>query len=256
MGFLMRLCILFFSVIFPIFGLAGVMPEKSRIVFDAKNTTQSYMLANTNNYPVFVQLWVDDGEFNQSPESTSSPFIITPVILKIDSLKLNEIKVIFSGDSDKINKNQESLFWLNILEIPPKKNESSSYNDIALSMLTQIKLIYRPENLKIGENELIDKLEEINFTITKGSNGYFELKINNPTNYVASLAEINLLDNENNRKIGIKSGESSSLTLLPKSNEVIHTNLSSNSGSFSSIGYFLIDDEGKFIYRMKKLIKI
>lgn len=243
--FLSILCI-------PFFAFSGVVLEKSRIVFNGKNTVQSYVLVNTNKYPVVVQLWVDDGKFNKNPELTPSPFVITPVMSKMDPKKINSIKVIYSGSNITLPQDHESLFWLNIFEVPPVNKNSTSENEVALSMLTQVKLIYRPEQIKIDENDLIAKFDSLTFRLIKNNEGVTTLAINNPAEYIASLVNIDLRGFENNKPVSFKLNELKSMTILPKNTEAVSVGII-NPSDITEISYWLIDDQGRYVNKIKKL---
>ncbi|EKT65560.1 molecular chaperone [Providencia burhodogranariea] len=163
----MKLTYFYLLLFIPFLAFSGVIPEKSRIVFNGKNTIQSYVLVNTNKYPVAVQLWIDDGEFNKNPELTPSPFVITPVMSKMEPSKINEIKIIYSGNNFNLPTDRESLFWLNIFEVPPMNKNNPSENEVSLSMLTQIKVMYRPEGLEINDFDLIKEFDSLLFKLKK-----------------------------------------------------------------------------------------
>ena len=59
---------------------AGVMPERTRLIFHEGQTQRSLMLANTNTYPVVVQTWLDNGEGNQAPENAVSTMVALPSV--------------------------------------------------------------------------------------------------------------------------------------------------------------------------------
>lgn len=249
----MRVFILLYILLYPFFAISGVIPEHSRIIFHGKNTVQSSVLVNTNNYPVVVQLWVDDGEFNTEPEQTTSPFVVTPVISRMDPLKINEMKLIFSGEKNTLSNDRESLFWLNILEVPPVNKNPSSENEVTLSMLTQIKLIYRPEKLEIDNIDLMEKLKKLTFQAKKKEGNTIELTVSNPTEYVASLSAVSLLSRSNNSAVSIKPTGTSNSTLLPKSSITYHFDNMQKLSGIDEVEYWIIDDSGKFLKRSDKI---
>ncbi|WP_165678487.1 fimbrial biogenesis chaperone [Metapseudomonas otitidis] len=248
----MRTYYFFILLLLPFFVFSGVIPEKSRIIFNGKNTVQSSMLVNTNEYPVVVQLWVDNGEFNKNPELIPSPFVITPVMSRMNPKKINSARIIYSGDGVVMPEDRESLFWLNIFEVPPVNKNLISENEVALSMLTQIKLIYRPKKLEISENNLIDKFDSLTFRLIKGSKGENQLVINNPTEYIASLANMELKGQENGKPVTFSSNELKSITILPKSTETVPVDMV-NPSALVGIDYWLIDDSGRLIDKWKIL---
>lgn len=243
----------FFILLFlPFLAFSGVIPEKSRIIFNGKNTTQSSMLVNTNEYPVVVQLWVDDGKFNKSPASTPSPFVITPVMSRLDPKKINSAKIIYSGDGMVMPQDKESLFWLNIFEVPPVNKKSGSENEVALSMLTQIKLIYRPEKLEISEDKLLNQFDSLTFRLMTNPKGETDLVVSNPTKYIASLASGELKGQQNGKPVSFSSEELKSITILPGSTETASVG-KINASAVTEVQYWLIDDNGRYMKRLKKL---
>ncbi|UYA60546.1 hypothetical protein NAL19_2415 [Pectobacterium sp. F1-1] len=250
----MKICFFLYFLFSPAIVFSGVIPETSRVIFDAKNTIKSSILVNTNKYPVVVQLWVDDGEFNKKPEQTDTPFVVTPATARMEPLKLSEMKIIYSGDPQHLPTDRESLFWINILEIPPVNKKSQTENEVTLSMLTQIKLIYRPISLMIKENDLLTKLDNIKVSLVKESDGVINLNFSNPEAYVASLTSVTLLNNDGRKVISLKNSENMNLTLLPRSLKKIPINYDEKTSNISSIEYWLVDDIGRFFHKRKSLL--
>lgn len=247
-----RYC-LFILLWVPLVALCGVIPEKSRIIFNGKNTLQSYVLVNTNIYPVVVQLWVDNGEFNKNPELTSAPFVVTPVMSKMEPAKINEMKVLYTEDDGKMPSDRETLYWLNIFEVPPINNNKTTEHEITLSMLTQIKLIYRPRNLDINPLDLVNTLDGLVFRLTTNDKNTLDMTIENPTAYVASLAQVALQGEVKNKEAPLQPDELSSVTILPKTSKTISIALNRSSSDIQHIEYWLIDDQGKFIKKRAKV---
>ncbi|HBA7869906.1 TPA: molecular chaperone [Escherichia coli] len=129
---------------------AGIMPSQSRIVYHQLDRDQAIMLANTNDYPVIVQTWVDRGE--GSPDSQNIPFISIPPVTQLAPGDMKGIRIIHT--QAQIPKDRESLFWLNMYEVPPEKKGGISENSMLITMNTQIKLFYRPKGItSIPETE-------------------------------------------------------------------------------------------------------
>ncbi|MGC7986084.1 fimbria/pilus periplasmic chaperone, partial [Salmonella enterica] len=51
---------------------AGLMPERTRLVFSQGARELSLRLANTNPHAVVLQSWVDQGEGSQAPDTVQS----------------------------------------------------------------------------------------------------------------------------------------------------------------------------------------
>ncbi|MEM8325871.1 molecular chaperone, partial [Morganella morganii] len=104
----------------------GIMPSQSRIIYHEEDKEQSLMLANTNEYPVIVQTWIDRGEGN--PETVNIPFISIPPVFRMEPSDIKGVRIIYN--KDKLPDNKESLFWFNIYEIPPEKKEFNPENSV------------------------------------------------------------------------------------------------------------------------------
>lgn len=80
-------------------------------------------------------------------------------------------------------KDRESLFWLNVQEVPPKpKVKDGEGSVLAIAMNTRVKLIYRPASVKDGRKnaEKLLKLEQ------RGS----ETWLKNPTPYYMAVVNV------------------------------------------------------------------
>ncbi|NBF06708.1 fimbria/pilus periplasmic chaperone, partial [Pseudomonas sp. Fl5BN2] len=102
------------------FALAGVTAEKTRVVFAANTTETSLQVMNQNPYPVVVQTWVDDGEPGSTPDTTQAPILPLPAIFRMEPGEQRNLRLIYTGEA--LPKDRESLFWLNLYEIPPRPN--------------------------------------------------------------------------------------------------------------------------------------
>ncbi len=72
-------CKLIFLALISVQSYAGIMPSQSRIVYHQLDRDQAIMLANTNDYPVIVQTWIDKGEGSpDSPIYHLSVFLLLP----------------------------------------------------------------------------------------------------------------------------------------------------------------------------------
>lgn len=133
---------------------AGVMPSQSRVVYEEPERDKSLMLANTNNYPVIVQAWIDNGE--GTPDSKNIPFVSVPPVFRLEPSSVKGIRIIYNNQL-VLPQDKESLFWFNIYEIPPEKGGGHDKR-ILVAMNTQIKLFYRPNGIRISPEEAIKKV--------------------------------------------------------------------------------------------------
>ena len=130
---------------------AGMLIEKTRVIYHEGDSTQSVNIMNINPYPTFVQTWVDSGEVNNFKQSASSPFVLIPPIFNLRPNEIKSVRVIFNGQ--KLPTDRESLYWINIYEVPAIKEIPGIDKYLLMSMKTQLKLIYRPKNLTGSVND-------------------------------------------------------------------------------------------------------
>ncbi|MBO2605422.1 molecular chaperone [Shewanella algae] len=178
--------ILFCSFVFIVStkSFAGVSLDSSRVIFHSDNSTQQINLVNANDYPVIVQIWVNDGGFDISSEDASYvPVIPVPAIFNLSPRERRSINLIRIRDDMPVN--MESLYWFNIYEIPPHSNSSLvSENVMVVTMQTQYKLFFRPDFIK----EKITKVGEyIKLNWCDG-----KLKINNQGPFYLTITRIEL----------------------------------------------------------------
>lgn len=138
--------------------IAGVVMDKTRVVMYDNEQAQQLTLANTNDFPVITQLWVDDGDIDATPENTKAPIMVVPGMLKFTPGEHKSIRLINLNHTEK--RDQEEMYWLNIYEIPPEPSnyEAGSGDQLMiLTIRTQIKVFLRPINLKTEQDTRFDK---------------------------------------------------------------------------------------------------
>lgn len=131
-------CLLMFSVS----AFSGVQVDATRVIYNGANQSSSLSIKNDSEDTYMVQTWLDTGDSTQNPKGL--PILVTPPILKLASHKEAVLRFIYSGQG--LPQNKESLFWINVQEIPPAPKLE---NVLQVAIRTRIKLFYRPPALKI-----------------------------------------------------------------------------------------------------------
>ena len=85
---------------------------------------------------------------------------------------------------------RESLFWLNVLEIPPKPSaaESAGKNLLQFAIRSRLKLFYRPAHLP-GNAQTAPG--QVTWTAVPDGKGY-ALEVRNPTPYHVTIVKLSL----------------------------------------------------------------
>ncbi|WP_334471176.1 fimbrial biogenesis chaperone [Arsenophonus sp. PmNCSU2021_1] len=116
--------------------LANIVLQGTRIIYYEAKGNVTVQLTNNGKLPALVQSWVDDGNINSTPEKSHSPFYVFPPIVKIAGLKGQQLKI--KMISHKLPKNRESVFYLNILDIPlyPENTQGKSVHEFRTNKKT------------------------------------------------------------------------------------------------------------------------
>ncbi|MEN0612973.1 fimbria/pilus periplasmic chaperone [Klebsiella indica] len=139
--------------------VADVAINGTRIIFNAKDKESVVQLKNNGKNPYLLQLWIDDGNPKSRPGEVTVPFIITPPVVRIDPNKGQAARIMFTDAS--LPQDRESLYWFNMLEVPPKPTKmiEAGTNLLQLAFRTRIKLFYRPAGLEYSALESYKKLK-------------------------------------------------------------------------------------------------
>ena len=170
-----------------------------------------------------VQAWSDDGDPQSTPDKSASPVLVLPAVFKLQPEEMTNLRLMLMDN--QLPKDRESMFWLNIYEIPPSL-VGGSVQKITIALRTQMKLFLRPKGLEkpqesIGKKNTFVRQNEV-------------LMIENPTEFYLSLIGVTI----NNVPLDIG-------TLPPKSRHQI--TLPSGLGNMSKkISFSLINDEGNY----------
>ena len=171
---------------------ANVIINATRVVFPDSNKEYSLKIQNDNKYPVLVQAWVDNGNSTISDKIPKTPFTILPPIFRMEPNQGQTLRIIYNGEP--LPADRESVFWVNVFEIPPK--ERVSENQLELAFRSRIKLFFRPASL--GRLNIENAVKNINCNIKKDSEKNKSiLSCKNKTGHYISFSSVYLASSGN-----------------------------------------------------------
>jgi chaperone protein EcpD len=147
----------------------------------------SVRLSNNGTFPSLVQAWIDDGNVSASPENISVPFILSPPMFRINPAHAQTLRLVYTG-GDKAARDRETVYWLNVLEIPPKPDASAGENTLQFAVRSRIKLFLRPSELA-GDPALAPA--QITWRLVRDG-ASLKLMASNPTPFYVSFGEVAL----------------------------------------------------------------
>lgn len=180
---MLRTCLLSVAIFCSQSLFAGVTIDGTRIIFPSNAKSVSVQLRNAQTIPALVQTWIDDGDLNQIPEADKIPFVLTPPLSRVEPNKGQIIRIIPTG-LPSLAQDRESLFWFNMLDIPPDDPQYAGKNILTFNVRTRIKLFYRPSNLKMPMNTAYSSIQ------AKYNGALKEITLNNPTPYFITITQM------------------------------------------------------------------
>ncbi|WP_454725005.1 MULTISPECIES: fimbria/pilus periplasmic chaperone [Cupriavidus] len=176
---------------------AAVVITGTRVVYPEQSREVNVRLTNVESAPVLVQAWIDDGDVNAQPDEIQVPFVLTPPVFRMEPKKGQTLRVMYAGENAPPER--ESLYWLNVLEIPPTAHDAASRNLLQFAFRTRIKLFYRPAVLEEDPTAVRGRLKWQLVPGAQGANGAKGgpvLRVHNPTPYHISFSRVALKSGE------------------------------------------------------------
>ncbi|MGO2767205.1 fimbrial biogenesis chaperone [Pseudomonas taetrolens] len=164
---------------------AGIVISGSRQVYPAQEREITVQLSNEDKkLPRLVQVWLDAGNEKLTPEQSDVPFTITPPVFRIEGGKSQALRLSYT--QEPLPTDKESVFWLNVLEVPPVV--ASSEDQLRFSFRIRSKVFFRPQGLAGTPQDAGSQLRWSLHKTAKGS----ELEVHNPSVYHVSFQEVAL----------------------------------------------------------------
>jgi P pilus assembly chaperone PapD len=205
---------------------ANVVINGTRVIYPLNSKEIVVQLINNGSDPALVQSWIDDGDMNSTPETSRAPFLLSPPVVKVagkggQQLRIKKLPATLPTD-------RESVFYLNVLDVPPVPEEMQGMNTMQLAIKSRIKLFLRPEQLHGGIDKAVEKVD-----VKAEGKGF---RINNKSPFFITVANV---EGRNNKKMVAES-----LMLAPFSNAFTQATSLVKKGQPYSLIY--VDDLGAY----------
>lgn len=169
--------------------VAGIIISGTRHIYPEKHREISIQVTNDDHQaPRLVQAWLDRG---QAPEFSDVPFSLSPPVFRVDAGKGQVIRLVYTREP--LPRDRESLFWLNVLEVPPTVSQADTARDdgevnnyLRFAFRIRTKVFFRPAQLPGKPEEAIAQLR---WSFQKGLHGE-RLQVENPSAYHVTFKEV------------------------------------------------------------------
>lgn len=166
---------------------ANVLVGGTRVILPAGEGEVTVRLTNESDRPALIQAWIDRGDPKSTPDTVDTPFLITPPMFRMEPARDQSLRILYTGEA--LPADRESLFWLNVLEVPPKpKAGEGAQNYLQIALRSRLKFFFRPTGL-VGDAAKAPSL--LTFT-ARSENGATVLVVKNPTPFHITFGELNV----------------------------------------------------------------
>lgn len=167
-------------------GQASVVIGGTRVVYPAQDKEVTIKLTNEGAKPAMVQVWLDGGDEKSTPDTAKVPFTVSPPIFRMDPDKGQSVRVVYTQEALATDK--ETLFWVNVLEVPPKAAPSGDSNMLQFAFRTRIKMFFRPQGLA---GDVTGAPAKLTWKLKRAVDGKgMVLEASNPTPYHVSFTRV------------------------------------------------------------------
>lgn len=218
-------------------SLASVQILATRVIVNAAEKEQTFVIRNVGKSPSLVQLWLSDKNNNTMEIQNDLPLFITPPVGRINAEKRKVFRVFPTKEAVSVlPQDRESMFWINVLDIPEMDANNKGGNKLNMAFRTRIKLFYRPVNI---EGTLIAAAEQLTWKKRRSGKGYEFVATNNSPFHI-TLVNIKLKHGD--KIITTHSGE----MLLPYASQIVAFK-GMEAANVNMLEYDYISDLGAFI---------
>ncbi|EDX9716469.1 fimbrial chaperone [Salmonella enterica] len=189
--------------------MAAFSLNGTRFIYEEGKKNISFEVSNGAKEIYGGQVWID----NTTQPKDNVYLVPSPPFFKVKSGGKQIVRLM--NVNPDLPKDRESLFWLNVQELPPMP-ENAEGNVLAIALNTQVKVFYRPKALIDGRKDAEKNIRVVT------ENGKTVLK--NPTPYYFAVTGVKV----NGKEVTLPKGTQSYLTQMAPFSDVTLGNVSLN----------------------------
>lgn len=133
------------AMLAPILAQAGIVITGTRVIYPGEQREITVQLSNNGDVPALAQAWIDEKPDTENVAKARSPFLLTPPVTRVNPGKGQSLRIRLIEQG--LPQDRESLYWLTVLELPPKPAEGTAANKLQMAFASRLKLFYRPKGL-------------------------------------------------------------------------------------------------------------
>lgn len=161
---------------------AGIVIASTRVVYPADAADVTVRLTNQRATPALVEAWIESADGH-----ARAPFAITPPLFRIEAGRGQALRLRRLPDA-VFPTDRESLYWLNVLDVPPDAPEVAGGNVLKMAVRTRLKVFVRPPGLRGRADRA-----PLRLAWTRIGDA---LRIDNPTPFHVTIAHVRITGGE------------------------------------------------------------
>ncbi|WP_409310595.1 molecular chaperone [Pectobacterium sp. B1J-3] len=214
------------SVFFIPSAYSAISLDRTRVIFNDDEQSATVTLKNENaENPFLAQSWLTDENRNK----TTSPLMVLPPLQRIEAKGYSLIRLVKTSQISQLPKDRESLFYLNVREIPPKSEKA---NVLQIAIQSEIKVFFRPRGITPDKNDIWQK----KLRIRKMAKSFI---VENPTPYYITVSNI-LKQSKKTRTVPDNLLDGKAFMVSPRSTNTIRV----LDGSVNTFSLYYVNDYG------------
>lgn len=214
---------------------AYVVVNGTRVIYPAQKKEVTIQIQSASNTSSLVQVWLDSGDEQSSPDVSDVPFILSPPLFRLDEGQGQTLRLLYT--QEPLPTDRESLFWLNVLDIPPSlpTTSQSPTNKLEFAFRHRLKIFFRPTGLP---GDALSAPSQVIWSLIRQDSGKWALKVKNPTPFHVNFNSADFV-------VGKTHYATESEMVPPFSNRTFAIpTLNTKPAGESSIDYAFINDYG------------
>ncbi|WP_421527328.1 molecular chaperone [Pseudomonas brenneri] len=153
---------------------AALKIQGTRLIYFGHDREVSIGVVNQAPQKMLVQTWITSED---EAADGDVPFAVTEPLVQLAAGEHHRLRILYAGEGLPIDR--ESLFWLNVMEIPLMPEGP---NSVQFAIRQRLKLFYRPPRLKGDLAEAVQQLvwrSDDGRTLTLSNPSAFHLSLMN-----------------------------------------------------------------------------
>lgn len=169
---------------------AHVVVNGTRVIYPAQKKEVTVQIQNVSSTSSLVQAWLDSGDEKSSPDVSEVPFILSPPLFRLDEGQGQTIRLLYT--QEPLPTDRESLFWLNVLDIPPRTPTMSQLpnNKLEFAFRHRLKIFFRPTGLP---GDALSAPSKVTWSLVHPNDGKWALKATNLTPFHINFNDVNMV---------------------------------------------------------------